>query len=267
MRMPTLFIPHGGGPCFFMDTPPGWPKDTWDRMADHLRGIAAGLPERPKAILVVSGHWETERPTVNTAAKPTLLYDYYGFPEHTYRLTYPAPGAPALARRVRGLLAEAGFASDEDDARGLDHGVFVPLKVAFPDADVPVVQLSLQKDLDPAEHLAIGKALAPLREEGELIVGSGMSYHNLPNLMSGRANEAAARFDAWLAQAVEDPDPQARAAKLIAWEEAPEARSSHPDAEHLLPLMVAAGAAGDDRAVRTYSDRVLGKALSGFRFG
>lgn len=266
-RLPVLFIPHGGGPCFFVDTPPGWPRDLWDRMAAYLRGIPAAIGVRPRAILVISGHWEAPRPTVNSAAHPALLYDYHGFPEHTYRLTYPAPGAPDLAGRVRTLLAAGGIAADEDAGRGLDHGVFVPLKVAFPEADIPVVQLSLQAGLDPAAHLAIGRALAGLRDEGVLIVGSGMSYHNLRALFSGRGNDEAAHFDAWLVEAVTDADPARRDAKLREWERAPDARACHPEAEHLLPLMVAAGAAGEDRGRHAYSDRILGKAVSGFQFG
>ena len=265
-RLPTLFIPHGGGPCFFMEPAWGLPAGAWDRMAAYLRGVDAELGVRPKAVLIISGHWETERPTLNAAEKPSLLFDYYGFPEHTYRLTYPVVGSPALAERVRGLLAEAGFDSDVDHERGLDHGVFVPLKLVYPDADVPVLQLSLQRDLDPSEHLAIGRALAPLRDEGVLIVGSGMSYHNLRDFFSPRGNEPAERFDAWLTEAAQ-AEPVEREARLIRWAEAPGAREAHPEPEHLLPLMVAAGAAAGDRGVRTYSDRILGKALSGFRFG
>ena len=207
-RQPTLFIPHGGGPCFFMDPPPSAPH-LWDRMADYLRSIAASLPQRPRALLVISGHWEAPRPTVNTAAHPTLLFDYYGFPEHTYRLTYPVAGAPDLAAEVRRLLAAAGIATAADGARGLDHGVFIPLKVAFPDADIPVLQLSLQQGLDPAAHLAIGRALAPLRDQGVLIVGSGMSYHNLRLLFSGRGDAEAQAFDDWLVAAATAPDPSA----------------------------------------------------------
>lgn len=266
-RLPTLFIPHGGGPCFFMDTPAGWPTDTWDRMAAHLRGLAAEIGEKPKAVLVISGHWETDRPTVNVAARPELLFDYYGFPEHTYQLTYPVDGAPALAERVQALLAGAGFGSDTDSARGLDHGVFVPFKLIYPDADVPVLQLSLQKDLDPAAHLAIGRALEPLRDEGVLIVGSGMTYHNLRGMFSGQGNAEAEAFDGWLTTAVEDPDPAERERALTAWANAPGARSAHPREEHLLPLMVAVGAAGNDQGRRTYADHVLGKAQSGFQFG
>jgi len=266
--LPTLFIPHGGGPCFFMDPPPNDPH-AWDGMATYLRGIASLLPAKPRAILVISAHWETPRPTVMTAGRPSMLFDYYGFPEHTYKLDYPAPGSPELASRVRALLAGAGIASDVDDARGYDHGVFVPFLLMFPDADIPVVQLSLRADLDPAAHVAIGRALAPLRDEGVLIVGSGMSYHNLRRFWSTDVQdvEGARAFDAWLAETVESADASAREANLVAWANAPGARTAHPRSEHLLPLMVAAGAGGADAGHRAYSDRVFGKAVSGFRFG
>ncbi len=268
-RWPTLFIPHGGGPCFFMDPMPGLPPDLWDRMAAYLRGIDASLGARPRAILVVSGHWEASRPTVNTADRPPLLFDYAGFPEHTYRLTYPAAGSPALAARVRELLAGARVASAEDAARGLDHGVFVPLKVMYPAADVPLVQLSLDQNRDAATHLAIGRALTPLRDEGVLIVGSGMSYHNLREFFADRpaGNQAAEAFDRWLLRAVTDRDADARAAALTEWLKAPGARQSHPTPEHLLPLLVAAGAAGRDVGRRTYTDRLMGKPVSAFQFG
>lgn len=267
-RLPTLFIPHGGGPCFFMEPMRG-PKDTWDEMAAYLRGIAAGLGQKPKAILVISGHWETEKPTVNSGARPPLLFDYYNFPEHTYRLTYPAPGSPEVAGRVRDLLAAGGFASDEDKTRGFDHGIFIPFLLIYPQADIPIVQLSLQRDLDPAIHLAIGRALAPLREEGVLIVGSGMSFHNLRSFLGDDrgSDEASRTFDDWLTQAVTEPDASRRADALADWERAPFARLCHPREEHLIPLMVAAGAAGDDQGRRTYNGRVWGKTLSGFQFG
>lgn len=268
-RWPTLFIPHGGGPCFFMDPLPGLPPDMWDKMAGYLRGIDTALGERPQAILIISGHWETRQPTVNIAAHPSLLFDYYGFPEHTYRLTYPAAGSTGLAARVRELLASAGISSDEESERGLDHGVFVPLKVMYPAADVPIVQLSLDHNRDAATHLAIGRALAPLRDEGVLIVGSGMSYHNLREFFSNHpdGNRAAEEFDRWLHDAVTESDAETRAAKLTAWVKAPGARASHPTPEHLLPLMVAVGAAGADPGKRTYRDLLMGKAVSGFQFG
>src|SRR5689334_24701155 len=234
-RLPTLFIPHGVGPCVFMDPPPGDPH-AWDSMAAYLRGIAASLHVRPKAILVISAHWETARPTVGSGTRPPMLFDYYGFPEHTYKLEYPAPGSPELASRVRALLAGAGIASDEDSARGYDHGVFVPFLLMFPDADVPVVQLSLRADLDPAAHVAIGHALAPLRDEGMLIVGSGMSYHNLRRFWSTDAVDvqAASAFDTWLADTVQAADASAREASLVEWADAPGARTAHPRSEHLL---------------------------------
>lgn len=266
-RLPTLFIPHGGGPCFFMETPPQWPRDLWDGMAAYLKGIAEAVGEGPKAVLVVSGHWDAERPTLNVAARPPLLFDYYGFPEHTYQLTYPVDGAPELAARVQELLAQAGFDSATESERGLDHGVFVPFKLIYPDADVPVLQLSLLSSMDAEAHLALGRALAPLRDQGVLIVGSGMSYHNLRELFSGRGNDEAEAFDAWLDAAVTDPDPAARDRKLAAWASAPGAIESHPEAEHLLPLMVAAGAADADAGRRTYNERLLGKPISGFQFG
>ncbi len=268
-RLPTLFIPHGGGPCFFMPVPPGLPPDLWDRLAAYLRGLDASLGERPKAVLVISGHWETPHPTVNAGAHPPLLFDYYGFPPDTYQLTYPAPGSPALAARVREVLAAADIPSAEDPERGLDHGVFVPFKLIYPDADVPVVQMSLNQNLDAATHLRIGQALMPLRDEGVLIVGSGMSYHNLRNFYSSESHAVAAaeQFDGWLNDAVTDADPAGRASKLTSWAAAPGARACHPRPEHLLPLMVAAGAAGSDVARRTFHDRLLGKSIAGFQFG
>lgn len=271
-RMPTLFIPHGGGPCFFMEPPPQSPE-LWDRMAQYLRGIAQSIDQsihaKPRAMLVISAHWEMPQPTVMTSPSPSLSFDYHGFPEHTYRLRYPAAGSPALAQQVRDLLREAGIGSAEDAVRGFDHGVFVPLLLMYPQAEIPIVQLSLQAGLDPAVHLAIGQALAPLREQGVLIVGSGMSYHNLQHFFDNReaGNAAASAFDEWLADAVCDPDLDVRTQKLRDWSQAPGARAAHPREEHLLPLMVSAGAARGDRGVRDYSDKLIGKAISGFRFG
>jgi aromatic ring-opening dioxygenase catalytic subunit (LigB family) len=238
-------------------------------MEAYLAGIDRSLGGKPEAILVISGHWEAPRPTVNSAEHPPLLFDYSGFPEETYRLTYPVAGNPALAARVRDLLRGRGIASDEDGTRGLDHGVFIPFKVMYPAADVPVVQLSLDRSRDAAAHLAIGSALAPLRDEGVLIVGSGMSYHNLRDLFSDSpaSNRAAADFDGWLLDAVTEPHPGERRTRLAGWRTAPGARASHPTPEHLLPLLVAAGAAGDDPGGRSYSDRLLGKAVSAFQFG
>ncbi len=258
MTMPTLFIPHGGGPCFFMD----WdPPDTWTKMGEYLRGIAATLP-KPKAIVVISAHWEEPDFTVMTNPKPGLIYDYNGFPPHTYQIQYPAPGSPEVAARVATLLTSAGIAVRENAQRGFDHGVFIPFKLVYPAADIPVIQLSLKAGLDPAAHIAAGRALAPLRDEGILIVASGMSYHNLGRFFRGN-DPGAQEFDDWLAAAVTAPDALEQ---LMRWQDAPSSRAAHPREEHLLPLMVAAGAGGGAGS-RTYSDRVNGIALSGFRFG
>ena len=264
-RLPTYYLPHGGGPCFFMENTRGEP-DMWAPMAAFLRGLIATLPEKPQAVVVVSGHWEESAFAVNTAAHPPLLFDYYGFPEHTYRLKYPVPGSPALAQRVRGLLEGAGLATSEDAQRGLDHGVFIPFMLVLPDADVPVVEVSLRHDLDPSAHLRAGAALAPLRDEGVLIVGTGMSYHNMRGFGPAAA-EPSMRFDTWLTGVVTAPDTAQRNKALTDWQAAPSARASHPREEHLLPLMVAAGAAGDDRGTKVFEGHVLGATVSAFRFG
>jgi len=263
-RQPTLYLPHGGGPCFFMEWTMG-PRDTWHRMAEWLRSIPGSLPATPEALLVVSGHWEAPVPTVTSSATPPLLYDYAGFPPSTYELTWPAPGSPDLAARVQRLLGSAGIEAGSDGKRGFDHGVFIPLKVAYPEPRIPTVQLSLRADLDPAQHLAMGRALAPLRDEGVLIVGSGMSYHNMRGFMDPRTLDVSARFDEWLTAAV-TAEPGERDASLTGWSRAPMARQSHPREEHLLPLMVVAGAAGTDRGERVLRDEVMGAVVSAFRF-
>jgi len=268
-RLPSVYLPHGGGPCFFMDPMPGLPPHAWDSMARYLRGLAAGLPQRPWQILVISAHWETAVPTVGASPRHTLLYDYYGFPEHTYRLQYPAGGSPQLAQRVRDLLRDAGISSVADMQRGLDHGVFIPFMLAFPDADLPIVPLSLQAGLDARSHLAIGRALAPLRDEGVLIVGSGMSYHNLGSFFGAdpRDQMAARQFHDWLDQQVAHAAPQQRAQALESWQKAPGALACHPRAEHLLPLMVVAGAGADDPGRLAYRDQVLDKDVCAMHFG
>ena len=264
-RQPTIFLPHGGGPCFFMDWTWG-PADTWNATQRFLEGLAATLPEPPKALLVVSGHWEEPAFTASAAATPELIFDYSGFPEHTYRLTWPAPGDPELAERVAGLLSQAGLPAGLNANRGFDHGVFVPLKVAFPEAKIPVVTLSLAASLDPALHLAAGRALAPLRDEGVLIVGSGMSFHNLRAYLRPETAERARAFDSWLTRAVESPATE-RSALLTGWREAPFAAFAHPREEHLIPLMVAAGAGGDAPGTRIFGDEPMGAAISAYRFG
>lgn len=263
-RMPTLFIPHGAGPCFFMD----WnPANAWDATARFLKGVAATLPQKPKAILMVSAHWLESEFRVTGGTQPGLIYDYYGFPAHTYELRYPAPGNPELAARVVELLNGAGLEASRDDQRGYDHGMFIPLKLMFPEAQIPVVQLSLRKDLDPKALLQAGRALASLRDNGVLIVGSGMSFHNMRGYGDARFGPISDEFDAWLGSVVEAP-AEVREAALAKWAEAPSARQSHPEGgeEHLLPLMLVAGAANDSNGRRLFSDRVMETTLSAFGF-
>lgn len=266
-RMPALFIPHGGGPCFFMDwTIRGEPADTWDKTAAWLRALVSTLPGRPKAIVVVSGHWEEDVFTASAAPRPGMIYDYYGFPPHTYELQYPAPGSPELAERIVELLTGAGLPARTDPSRGFDHGVFVPFLLIDPDATIPVVPLSLKADLDPAEHIAAGRALAPLREEGVLIVGSGMSFHNMRAFRTPAATEPSRLFDQWLTATVE-ASPAEREVGLVQWAEAPAGRVSHPREEHLLPLMVAAGAGSGEVGVKIFGDNVMRADVSAYRFG
>jgi len=264
-RMPTYFISHGGGPW-------PWMLDQLNGAYDKLRASLQDMPRQvgktPKAVLMLSAHWEAPAFTLMTHARPGMLYDYGGFPAHTYQVSYPAPGAPQLARQVRGLIEGAGIAAAEDASRGFDHGMFSPMVVIYPQADVPVVQLSLKQGLDPREHLALGRALAPLRDEGVLIIGSGLSYHNL-RLFGPAARPASQSFDAWLQQTLQIPEAAERSATLAAWEAAPSARLAHPRAEHLLPLMVALGAAEHETASTVYheDDFMGGVAASSFRFG
>jgi aromatic ring-opening dioxygenase catalytic subunit (LigB family) len=263
-RMPVFYIPHGAGPCFFMD----WnPAHTWQRMAGFLKGVADTLPARPRAIVLVSAHWLEPGFSVTGHARPPLIFDYYGFPPHTYELTYPAPGEPALAQRVAQLLGQGGMETRVDAERGFDHGMFIPLKLMFPGADIPVVQLSLRRDLDPGAHVRAGRALAALRDEGVLIVGSGMSFHNMRGYGDARYTPVSAEFDDWLTAAVES-QPARRNALLQAWTQAPHARQCHPPGaeEHLIPLQVAAGAGDDSVGRRIYSERVMETTISAYRF-
>jgi aromatic ring-opening dioxygenase catalytic subunit (LigB family) len=240
------------------------PRGTWTGMAAFLNTLPSHFPTSPKAILLVSGHWETDGFAFTGTAKPSLIYDYYGFPPQTYAIRYDAPGAPALAQRAAALLTAASLTATVDDNRGLDHGVFVPLKVAFPDAAIPVVEMSVERRLDPALHLAAGKALAPLRREGVAIIASGMSFHNMRGYNDPRFTAPSEAFDAWLSESAALPGP-ARAERLTQWENAPAARLSHPAAEHLLPLMVAAGAS-ESPGRKIYSEHVLQTAIAGFEF-
>ncbi len=261
--MPTYFISHGGGP---------WPwvpqmRAQFHNLEASLRQMVADLPAPPKAVLVISGHWEDAVFAVMGAANPPMLYDYSGFPPETYHITYPAPGAPDLAARTAGLIKAAGLPTRIDPDRGFDHGTFAPLFILFPDADVPVYQVSLRHTFDPAEHVALGRALAPLRDEGVMIVGSGLSYHNL-RLFGPGAKIPSEAFDAWLDDALAQ-DPDTRLHALLNWEAAPHARTCHAREDHFVPLFAALGAAEGEPATRIYHDRDLmgGVTASSYRFG
>ncbi len=265
MKQPVFFLSHGGGPWPWLDGPF---REGFAWLEASLKALPAQLPEPPRAVLAVSGHWEEPDFTVSSAAQPGMVYDYSGFPEHTYHIRYAAPGDPALAARVRELAAAAGIAVGDDPARGFDHGTFSMMQPIRPEADLPVVSLSMKLGYDPAAHLALGRALAPLRDEGVVIMGSGLSYHNL-RVFDARAAEPSSRFDAWLRHTLLDLPPAERAAELLRWDAAPAARQAHPREDHLIPLMVALGAAGADPATCIYSQADLfgGITVSSWRFG
>ena len=257
-RTPVLFISHGA-PTFALE--PG-------RLGPLLAAVGRTLP-RPKAVLVVSPHWMTRGVRVATTARPATVHDFGGFPRALFEIQYPAPGAPALAQRAIEVLRAAGFPAEADAHQGLDHGAWVPVRFVYPDADVPVFQVSLPAGLAPGQAYAFGRALQPLRDEGVLVVGSGSMTHNLYEFRmhgDGKAAEYAVEFAAWVRQAVEARD-DARLQQALAI--APHARRAHPTPEHFLPLLVAAGAAGAGDAVRTLEGGITYGVLSmdSFLFG
>ena len=264
-KLPTYFLSHGGGPWPFMKEQYG---STYDVLEASLADIPRQVGERPNAVLVVSGHWEEREFTLSSSAMPGMIYDYGGFPSHTYQVKYPAPGAPELAAHAAILLAQAGFDAGLDPNRGFDHGTFSMLYPVYPRADVPVVQMSLRHGFNPQAHVDAGRALAPLRDEGVLIIGSGLSYHNLHQF--GPAGRLAShKFDEWLRFALLELLPPERTSALLHWDEAPYARMAHPREEHLMPLLVAYGAAEQEAAAMVYhEDEFFGSlAVSSFRFG
>jgi aromatic ring-opening dioxygenase catalytic subunit (LigB family) len=263
LRFPTFFISHGGGP---------WPyvpemMTQFQRTAQWLRDLPKSLPDRPKAILSISGHWEESVFSVSSSPKPPMIYDYSGFPPNTYSIQYPAPGSPEIAARVRGLLDQNGIPCKDDPGHGLDHGTFVPLFLMYPDADVPVVSMSIKSSYDPAEHIRMGESLQPLREEGVLIIGSGLSYHNMRGFGSEGALPISRQFGMWLQETVSEPDYLVRTQRLLEWEKAPAARAAHPREDHLIPLMVVAGAAGSEKGKSAFVDKVMNVEMASFRFG
>jgi 4,5-DOPA dioxygenase extradiol len=239
MTMPSIFLSHGAPTLPLTDTP----------ARTFLRGLGRTLG-RPKAILVISAHWETATPTVSAVDRNDTIHDFYGFPRALYDMRYPAPGAPATATRVAELLQAAGLPCAVDRRRGLDHGAWVPLILMYPEADIPVLQLSVQTHLGPDHHLRIGRALAPLRDEGVLIIGSGSFTHDLSEFRGHGVNDPAPpwvnAFADWFQAALTDMRTDA----LIDYrKQAPFGVKNHPTEEHLMPLFAALGAGGDGALV------------------
>ncbi len=245
--LPTLFVSHGS-PTLALD-----PGSTGPALAR----IARSLPP-PRAIVVASAHWGARQPTVGACPRPETIHDFSGFPQPLYSIRYPAPGAPEIARRARDLLAAAGFEARVDEERGLDHGAWVPLRFMYPDAGTPALQVAIQYDADPAHHYRVGAALAPLRDEGVLIVGSGSATHNLREV-HWREREGenvpswVQEFRVWLAEALERHDVDA----LLDYRtRAPHAARNHPTPDHILPLFVPLGAAGAGATIERANDVV-----------
>jgi aromatic ring-opening dioxygenase catalytic subunit (LigB family) len=257
-RQPAIYIPHGGGPWPYFDDPSG----RHDKLAAYLQELPSSLPQEPSAILVITAHWEANNFTIASGPAPQLIYDYGGFPPDTYHVKYPAPGSPEVAALAAQLANAAGITTVLDPNYGWDHGVFVPIAVSWPEAKIPVVAVSLRRGLDPAQHIAFGEALAPLRDQNVVIIGSGLSTHDL----SFRVTAAeAAEFDAWLQDTMQQPMAE-RSRRLERWAQAPSGRRAHPREEHLLPAMVVAGAGGNDTVTRTYNSPLFGLAAAGYAF-
>lgn len=261
LRQPTLFVSHGGGPWPYIEEM----KKAYSKTAAEFARVPSILPEKPKAILVISGHWEEEEFTVSSAANPPMVFDYFGFPEHTYQISYPAPGSPELAKRVQELLQAKGLKCNVDSERGFDHGTFVPLYLMYPKADVPVVSMSIKSSYDVEDHIKLGQALEPLRDEGILIIGSGLNYHNMRGFNTAAGGPVSEVFEAWLNETIA-LDSEDRNRRLNQWELAPAARMAHPREDHLIPLMVTSGAATGEHGERLFFDRVMGVVMASYVF-
>ena len=269
-RLPTFYLSHGGGPWPYMK---GEMRQHFTTLESSLKEIPRQLGGKPKAILMVSGHWEEKDFAVMSNPSPPMVHDYRGFPEELYHIRYSAPGSPELARRARSLIQEAGLPTHLDPVRGFDHGTYALLAVTHPEADIPVIQVSIRSDYDPEAHLKLGRALSPLRGEGILIIGSGSSYHNLSVMLAGRRNhhggEESAQFDSWLRETLVHSTLARRSEHLLNWERAPFARAAHPREDHLVPLHVAVGAAEEEPGTVVYREEsFFGEiAMSSYRFG
>jgi 4,5-DOPA dioxygenase extradiol len=251
MRLPSVFVSHGS-PMHALH--PGGAGEAWQALGRRL--------PRPKALLVASAHWETQLPMLTGSGRPETIHDFFGFPEPLYGLRYPAPGSAALARQAKALLQDAGFTAAIDGTRGIDHGVWAPLLYMYPEADIPVVQLSIQPELGPRHHLALGRALRPLSGEGVLVIGSGHLTHNLRDWdRSGRAAPMpyAMEFQAWVKERIDAKDFEALADYRS---RSPHGARAHPTDEHFLPLFVALGASREDATAERFFDAIESGALA-----
>lgn len=255
-----VYFSHGGGPLPILGDP------AHKAMVDFMTDLPSQL-RRPEVILVISAHWEESDATILGAGQPTMFYDYYGFPKKAYEIKYPAPGSPKLAKKIAGLLEKEGLGARIDLERGFDHGLFIPLKLMYPQADIPALQLSLIRGLNPAAHIALGKALRSLKSKKILVIGSGFSFHNMGAFAwegAGMPDTANDAFQDWLIDVTTGASSQSeREQRLIEWVKAPSARYCHPREEHLLPLHVCAGMA-DKPARLIFDDKILGKRSVGF---
>ncbi|MBD3652872.1 class III extradiol ring-cleavage dioxygenase [Kangiella sp.] len=258
------FLSHGGGPLPLLGDP------AHQEMVTNLQSLAEELP-KPEAIVVFSAHWEESEVSIVSSAKPSLYYDYYGFPEESYHIQYPVAGNPQLASKIQSLLAPKKIACHMEDNRGLDHGVFVPLKIMYPEADIPTIQVSLLNGLDPEEHLKLGRALRSLLSENILIIGSGFSFHNLKAFFGASDQQSRLlneSFDQWLTETCMSASLHEfeRAERLLEWKNAPGAMYCHPREEHLIPLHICYGLA-QRAADKRLSFEVMGKKASCFVWG
>ena len=250
MRYPTVFINHGGGPMPLLGRQP-------DLVHNMKEVVSKYLPkEKPTAIVVISAHWESDPIKITSAPNPKMYYDYGGFPREAYEFQYPAPGSPTLAQRIHTLLGTAGLDSQLDGGRGYDHGVFIPLMIMYPEADIPVVCVSLHGSLEADQNLQLGEALLPLRDEGVLILGSGYTFHNMQYIMKPNRSsvQASNDFNGWLKKTLLDNSATNYLKELKTWDQAPGGRASHPREEHLLPLLVVAAAGGDQASATLIYD-------------
>lgn len=256
----VIYFSHGGGPLPILGDP------RHQKMIAFMKNLPTRI-KKPDTVVVISAHWEEQAATLLGAKSPQMFYDYYGFPEESYSIKYPAPGAPELAKRIADLLAKKSINSGIDEVRGFDHGLFIPLKMMYPDADIPCIQLSLMRGLDPVKHIELGKALRGLLNENILFIGSGFSFHNLRAFSWDGGDDPDPQNDAfqdWLIDTITSPvKEKIREQKLTGWVRAPFARYCHPREEHLLPLHVCAGISGNEGEL-VFNDYIFGKRSVAF---